>query len=415
MIVLITVGDPPQDLHGFLRVGFFDRYRLETSFQRRVFFHIFSVFIAGSRADHLQFAPGQGRFEDVGGVYGALRAARADQGMHLIHKENDIPVRDDFGNNGLDPLLKFSPVFGPGHDPGQIQGQQPFAPDRFRDAPFHDPPGQAFHNGGFADTGLAHQAGIVLGPPAEDLNHTIDLALPADDRVQLIAGRQVRQIPAVLGQHGFAGLVRAARLQVLLVVRGILADGGQDLVIDLGGIDAQGLNKLDRHILLFQDNGHEDVLRTDRLGPEAVRLASCHAQDLLAAGRKTVLVLQRQIAGLDLELLHHLPQSVGGDPVLPEDPGSGALLFQHQSLQQMLGPCIILFAGSGDPVGQPYGLRRAPGIVIFHSNLHNHHRFCRPWHEYPAWSDSCRSLPPAGSAAPCQCSSGHGSCPHPLK
>ena len=49
--------------------------------------------------------------------------------------------------------------------------------------------GQAFHDGGLAHAGLADEHRVVLGAPAQHLQHPADLLVPADDRVQLARRR----------------------------------------------------------------------------------------------------------------------------------------------------------------------------------------------------------------------------------
>ena len=60
----------------------------------------------------------------------------------------------------------------------------------------HDPLGQALHDRGLADAGLADQHRVVLGPPGQHLDDPPDLGVPADHRVELaVAGRSVRSTP----------------------------------------------------------------------------------------------------------------------------------------------------------------------------------------------------------------------------
>ena len=73
----------------------------------------------------------------------------------------------------------------------------------------HDTLGQAFHDGGLADAGLANQHRVVLGTTGENLNHAADFLVTADDRVQLAFLGGGRQVGGVLLQ----GLVRAFRVR----------------------------------------------------------------------------------------------------------------------------------------------------------------------------------------------------------
>jgi hypothetical protein len=51
----------------------------------------------------------------------------------------------------------------------------PHLAQHFRDLAIDDLLGQALGNGGLADAGLAHQQGVVLAPPAQDLDGALDL------------------------------------------------------------------------------------------------------------------------------------------------------------------------------------------------------------------------------------------------
>ena len=81
-----------QDLQAVRLRRLFHIYRLETPFQSRVLFNIFPIFRQGGGPDHLQLPSCQRRFEDVGGIHGALRAACADQGVKLIHKQDHVGI-----------------------------------------------------------------------------------------------------------------------------------------------------------------------------------------------------------------------------------------------------------------------------------------------------------------------------------
>ena len=70
----------------------FDRNRLETPFQCRILFNVFSVFRQSGGSDHLQLPSCQRGLEDVGGIHGALCAAGADHRMKLIHEQNHIGI-----------------------------------------------------------------------------------------------------------------------------------------------------------------------------------------------------------------------------------------------------------------------------------------------------------------------------------
>ena len=117
---------------------------------------------------------------------------------------------------------------------------------------------QALGDGGLADAGLADQAGIVLGPAAEDLDDPVDLLLAPDDRVELVFTRHPGEIAAVLVERrGLAGF-RAA------LGAGLVGRAGHEVVVFPLGLPAciRGLLRLlrlgvVRLVLLFGSRGRQ--------------------------------------------------------------------------------------------------------------------------------------------------------------
>ena len=131
----------------------------------------------------MQLPSAQGRFEDVGGVNGSLCCTGTYDGVHLIHKEDDVPAAADFRQHIPHPFLKLAPVLGACHQVGHVQAHQPLIPQGRGDVPRPHPLGQPLGNGGFSHPRLSHQGRIVLVLPAENPNHRLNLLVPADNRV----------------------------------------------------------------------------------------------------------------------------------------------------------------------------------------------------------------------------------------
>ena len=55
---------------------------------------------------------------------------------------------------------------------------------------------QAFNDGGLAHAGFAEQHGVVLGAPAKNLHHPLDLVFAADHRIHLALTRDLREVAA---------------------------------------------------------------------------------------------------------------------------------------------------------------------------------------------------------------------------
>ena len=60
--------------------------------------------------------------------------------------------------------------------------------------------GKAFHDGGFSHTGFADEHWIVLGAPAQDLHHPLQLIITANERIEGVIHGRLRQIATELGQ-----------------------------------------------------------------------------------------------------------------------------------------------------------------------------------------------------------------------
>ena len=122
--------------------------------------------------------------------------------MHLVDKEDHVAIGLHLVHQTLDPALELPPELGAGHQGGEVQQLDLLLPELGGNLPLGDAQGQPLRHSGFAHAGFADEAGIVLGPAGEDLDHPLDLLLPADDGVQL-------------SRPGPAGEVRAVVLDML--------------------------------------------------------------------------------------------------------------------------------------------------------------------------------------------------------
>ena len=60
---------------------------------------------------------------------------------------------------------------------------------------------QAFDDGGFSDAGLADQHRIIFGAAAKNLDHAIEFAVTADQRIKLAVHRGLSQIARKFAQQ----------------------------------------------------------------------------------------------------------------------------------------------------------------------------------------------------------------------
>src|SRR5262249_6260025 len=121
----------------------------------------------------------------------------SDDGMQLIDEQNDLPLGDlDLVQYGLEAFLELAAEFGAGDERAHVQGDDALALQPFGDRAQVDAPGQTFNDRGLADARLSDQHRVVLRPPRQYLHDPANFVLAADDRVELVFLRQLRQVAA---------------------------------------------------------------------------------------------------------------------------------------------------------------------------------------------------------------------------
>ena len=231
VMLLIIMGDALDDLHAVLNGGLIHRHRLEAPLQSGVLLDMLAVLGEGGSADDLDLPTGEGGLEDVGGVHAALGIPGTHDVMHLVNDQDDVAQLADLLNEALHAAFKLAPELGARHQGGQVQQKDLLILQLIGHVAHGDALGQALGDGGFAHAGLADQAGIVLLPPVQDLDHPLQLLLPADHIVQLSLPGPLGQVDAItvqelpLGSLGILlGLRPAGRVSIAAaVIPGIAA------------------------------------------------------------------------------------------------------------------------------------------------------------------------------------------------
>ena len=125
---------------------------------------MFAEFVQGGGTDAVQFAAGEHGLQQVAGVHGPLRFARADDGVQLVDEEHDLPLGAlHFFEHRFQPLFELAAELGAGDQRAHIQGDHAFLFEAFGHVAADDALRQAFDDGRFADAWFADQDGIVLG------------------------------------------------------------------------------------------------------------------------------------------------------------------------------------------------------------------------------------------------------------
>ena len=202
---LIASLQTAQDGNRILNGRLLHQYRLEAPLKGRVFFNVLAVLVQGGRANQVKLAARQHWLEHIAGVHGALGLARADDGVHLVHEQQDLPFRfGDLLQDRLQTLLKLAAVLRPGDQSAHIQLDKTLLLQAFRHIPVDDALRQPLDDRRFTDTRLTDQGRIVLCTTGQDLHHPADLLIPPDDRVQLALARHAGQVAPIF----FQGLIR---------------------------------------------------------------------------------------------------------------------------------------------------------------------------------------------------------------
>jgi hypothetical protein len=165
-------------------------------------------------ADHPQLAAGEHRLEHVRGVHRALGAAGAEHHVQLVDEQDDPALgRRDLRQRGLEALLELAAVLAAGQHAREVERHDARAAERLGDIVLRDAQGQALHDRGLADAGLADQHGVVLAPAGEDLDGLLDLVRTPDDGVDAPGRRLGGQVTAELVER--RGLRAAVLLRLL--------------------------------------------------------------------------------------------------------------------------------------------------------------------------------------------------------
>ena len=161
-------------------------------------------------------------------------APGADDRVELVEEQDDRPLGvGDFLQHRLQAFLELAPVGGTRDQPAHVERDHAAVPQRLGHVAADDPLGQALDDRRLAHAGLADQDGVVLGAPAEDLDHPADLVVAADDRVELALLGDLGQVAPEALQWG---------LLLLLGLAG-WAPGG----VPLGDIGAPSFWSLEVH------------------------------------------------------------------------------------------------------------------------------------------------------------------------
>ena len=344
MVNFITFLQAAQNGDGVLHAGFRHHDRLKPSFQGRILFNVFAVFVQRRRADGPQFATGQSGLKQVGGVHRPFTGARAHDGVQFVNEQDDFAVGvRHFLEEGFQAFFKFAAVFGPREHGPDVEGHNALVAHAFRHVTVDNAPRQAFCNGGLAHAGLPDEHGVVLGPAGKDLEDAADFRITADNGVNLAGAGAGRQVRAVFFQR----LVFAFRVVVRhALVAAHFLHGGQIVVLG----QSKGVRQLVHLVLRVQSPQHE-VLHAEVVILElfAFILGSVHHRSQVTAhlGLRGSTALGGFMGYFPLGGLQQQARITRG---LPENRGKNSAVLLQQRHQNVQGgnfrlsepPCRLL-------------------------------------------------------------------------
>src|SRR5207302_9959402 len=278
VVLLVETLDAVEDRDGLDQGWLVDEDRLEAALERGVLLDVLAVLVERGGADALDLAARQRGVEDVGGIDRALGGAGADQGVELVDEEHHLATRANLIEDLLQAFLELAAVLGSGDQRAHVERQDSLATERLGDIAEHDLLRQALSDGGLADARLADQRRVVLRPAGQDLDHSLDLGLAADHRVERVLRGQVGEVAAELvEQRSLRRLLGGRRL----FVEATLVEQAVDLAPDLFQVGAEVLEDVRRNPFALDQEAEQQVLGTDVVVPHPAGFLEGDLDDLL--------------------------------------------------------------------------------------------------------------------------------------
>ena len=257
--------------------------------------------------------------------------------MQLVDEEDHVSGPAHVPENGLDPVLKITPILGACEHRRDVQGHDAFAAEvRGRLAPGHRK-GQPLRHGGLAHARLPDEDGIVFAAPGEDLDGAADLGGAAHHGVDEAACGAVGQVQTVLVEDTrLRAPQRRAQGPGLGAAPGVgvaedIHDGSAD-VVEVHPRPAQGPH---RAALVQTQKTQQQVLCADAAVAQGLGLFCCLLEGFAGVGRQP----QPRRAGAAQAGFpdDHAAKVLTLQPLAPEDMRAETVLLLQNAEQQVLG------------------------------------------------------------------------------
>src|SRR6185437_249425 len=327
----------------------------------------------------------------------------ADERVDLVDERDDVAAGADLLGDLLQALLEVAAVAGAGDERAEVERVELLVLQRLRHVAADDRLGEALHDGGLADAGLADQHGVVLGAARQDLHDALDLLLAPDHGVELVVARGLREVAAELVEDLAACLRRrlivAADLHLLLAL--VAGEELDDLLAHAVEVGAQLHEHLGGDALALADEAEQDVLGADVVVAELEGLAEAQLQDLLGArGERDV--AGRLLLALADDVLALLADGVQRDTERFQSLGGDPLTLVDQAEQDVLRPDVVVVEHLGLFLGQDDDAASAVGESLEHV-----YSLATPLQGRRRYIEGSRGIPCfggvfAGGVTPCQ-------------
>jgi hypothetical protein len=112
----------------------------------------------------------------------------------------------------LQPLLEIAAIARAGEQRAHVEREDGRVLEHLRHVVLDDALGEALGDGGLADAGIAHEQRVVLLAAAQDLDRAVDLAVAADQRIDLALARLLVEVDAIGVERVLLLLASSGRL-----------------------------------------------------------------------------------------------------------------------------------------------------------------------------------------------------------
>ena len=290
--------------------------------------------------------------------------------MKFVDKEEDAFQFTNFFHDGFDAFLELPAVLGSCDHEGEIEGDDFFIAENFRNVARGDLLGEAFDDGGFTDASFTDEDGIIFGAATENLDDSFDFVFTADDGIEFIFAGEFGEVAAEGFEGGgfdvLAGRARGSAgrgfgggrfLESACGFGAFLKIGiefFEDFLAGAFDIDLEGFEDAGGNAVTFAEKTEEDVFGADVGVVEGFGFFAGEGEDFFDSGGVGNVPSDFGIgAGTDLffdfhangfEVEAHFLQDIDGD----------ALAEFDQAEKDMFGADIVvvkpigLFAGEGE-------------------------------------------------------------------